>query len=427
MTNGKLPGEALSNAVAALPGRRLAAARQAALARFLERGFPTTRQEEWKYTDLSPVAAISRRWLESGPASTDASAARELTRTITEWLEAHWIIVSNGKIDDLGTATAPACVRISSLSETESLWNPDAALADLNLALLPDGVHIHVAEDATVDTPIGLLFVDAAEGSPGVTQSRVRIDLERGATASFVEVHASAGSDEHYANSVTEIRLAPDATLNFARVQDRAINHSQTSHTVVRDGERSTFRYSGFDLGGRLIRNDLDIEIASADSNVEVTGLYVAGQGQHIDNHVRIDHRKGPARSLQEFRGILAGRCRCVWNGKAIVHEGADGTDAEQSNHNLLLSDGAEIDAKPELEIYADEVKCSHGTTVGQLDENALFYLRSRGLDRQEAKRALTRAFGAAIVARLPIAALAESLTAKIETRLGELTGEELS
>ena len=153
-----------------------------------------------------------------------------------------------------------------------------------------------------------------------------------------------------------------------------------------------------------------------------VGGLYIAGDGQHIDNHVRIDHRVGPARSEQEFRGILGGRCRCVWNGKAIVQPGADGTDAEQSNHNLLLSDRAEIDAKPELEIYADEVKCSHGTTVGQIDDAALFYLRSRGLDKQDAMRALTRAFGASIVSHAPIALLADHLTEIVERRLTALT-----
>ena len=151
-------------------------------------------------------------------------------------------------------------------------------------------------------------------------------------------------------------------------------------------------------------------------------GLYIAGEGQHIDNHVRIDHRVGPARSEQEYRGILGGRCRCVWNGKAIVQPGADGTDAEQSNHNLLLSERSEIDAKPELEIYADEVKCSHGTTVGQLDDTALFYLRSRGLDKQDAMRALTRAFGASIVSHSPIAVVADHLTELVEGRLSALT-----
>ena len=206
------------------------------------------------------------------------------------------------------------------------------------------------------------------------------------------------------------------------RVQRRDDRHVQTHRTAITLQDSSAIRYSGFDLGGRLIRNDLDIDIAGKDATALIGGLYIAGDGQHVDNHVRIDHRVGPARSEQEYRGILGGRCRCVWNGKTIVQPGADGTDAEQSNHNLLLSERSEIDAKPELEIYADEVKCSHGTTVGQLDDAALFYLRSRGLDRQEATRALTRAFGASIVSHSPIALLADHLTETVEQRLSALT-----
>ena len=138
-------------------------------------------------------------------------------------------------------------------------------------------------------------------------------------------------------------------------------------------------------------------------------------------NHTRVDHRVGPATSSQEYRGILNGKCRCVWNGKAIVHKNADGTDAQQANHNLLMSDKAEIDAKPELEIYAEDVKCAHGTTVGQLDETALFYLRSRGLDRQHAIRVLTHAFAADLVRRVPVNAAVEGISGIVEARLGEL------
>jgi Fe-S cluster assembly protein SufD len=428
MTNGGFAGDTLlSDAVARLPGAQLTTARQAALARFLERGFPTTREEDWKYTDLSLVAAISRRWLEAGAPKGDDSLAQELASQVVASIDAHWIVVANGSVTGLSAMTPPRGVAISPLSETGSVSNPDAALADLNLALLRDGVHVHVAQGTALDVPLGLLFVDIAKDSADVSQTRARIEIEPGSSASIIEYHVSNGAAEHYANSVMEIALGDDAVLNLVRVQDRATNHSQTSHTVVRNGQRSVFRYGGFDLGGRLIRNDIGIDIVSEASEVEVAGLYVAGQDQHIDNHVRIDHRTGPAKSHQEYRGILAGRCRGVWNGKTIVHEGADGTDAEQSNHNLLLSDRAEIDAKPELEIYADEVKCSHGTTVGQLDDNALFYLRSRGLDEQEATRALTRAFGAGIIARLPIEELAESLTAKVEKRLADLAGGELS
>jgi Fe-S cluster assembly protein SufD len=184
---------------------------------------------------------------------------------------------------------------------------------------------------------------------------------------------------------------------------------------------------ASYDLGGGLVRNDVDIDLGAKGADLVCNGLYLAGDGQHIDNHIRIDHRVGPASSTQEFRGILNGRCRCVWNGKAIVHKGADGTDAKQANHNLLLSDNAEIDAKPELEIYADDVKCSHGTTVGQLDETALFYLRSRGLGKHQAIQVLTRAFAADLVGRAPVNAAKAVIAALVDARLAELTLERAS
>lgn len=182
---------------------------------------------------------------------------------------------------------------------------------------------------------------------------------------------------------------------------------------------------ASFDLGGGLIRNDVDVELTEPGANATFNGLYLAGDGQHIDNHSRVDHLVGPASSSQEYRGILNGRCRCVWNGKAIVHKGADGTDANQANHNLLLSPTAEIDAKPELEIYADDVKCSHGTTVGQLDESALFYLRSRGLDKRQATQLLVHAFAVDLISRTPVVAARETITSLVEAKLSELIQEE--
>ena len=163
------------------------------------------------------------------------------------------------------------------------------------------------------------------------------------------------------------------------------------------------------------------IDIAQPGASANLNGLYLAGAEQHIDNHIRVDHRVGPAVSREEYRGILAGRARCVFNGKAIVHEGADGSDAEQSNHNLLLSETAEIDTKPELEIYADDVKCAHGATIGQLDKSALFYLRSRGLNEDEATQLLTRAFAARILTAVPIEATRTYIGQKTEQRLDGL------
>ena len=420
MTSLILPDKALARAVGSLPEDALSGTRQAALVRFLERGFPTTRLEDWKYTDLEAVADISRRWLEGGAIPAENSALKDEIERICATVDADWIVVTNGVVSVPGEVRSG--ISVSSYSESSLAPGFEWPLADFNAALLTDGLHIRIGPEASSERPLGLLVIDGAEETPAVAQTRIRIDLDADADARIVEYQASQGTADHYANAVVELDIGSSASLDYARIQNRAANHTQTHRTAVRLGTRSNLSYSGFDLGGKLVRNDLDVEISAPDADVSIAGLYVAGEGQHFDNHVRIDHQTGPARSTQEYRGILGGRCRCVWNGKAIVQPGADGTDAEQANHNLLLSDRSEIDAKPELEIYADDVKCSHGTTVGQIDDNALFYLRSRGLDRQDAIRALTRAFGASIVNRLSVAELAESLTQMIEARLSELT-----
>jgi Fe-S cluster assembly protein SufD len=422
MTALALPGKALASAVRELPDNSLAANRKAALARFLDRGFPTTRLEDWKYTDLSSVAEISQRWLENGAPVASAAAIDGRIAEIRSAIDVDWIVIGNGMIRDRDGLSRADGVSVATLSDIAHEPGFEHPLADLNAALLPDGLHIRIAANTAHERPIGLMIVDGADTEPGVAQARIRIELEAGSQAQFVEYHASIGDSDHYANSVVELSLAQGACAEYVRIQARDLGHAQTHRTAVRLEDASTLRYSGFDLGGRLVRNDLDVDMAGREATALIGGLYIAADGQHIDNHLRVDHRVGPATSEQEYRGILGGRCRCVWNGKAIVHAGADGTDAQQSNHNLLLSDRAEIDAKPELEIYADEVKCSHGTTVGQLDDAALFYLRSRGLDKQDAMRALTRAFGASIVSHAPIAVLAERLTEMVEQRLSALT-----
>jgi Fe-S cluster assembly protein SufD len=417
-----LPEKALASAVQALPDNSLAANRKAALASFLDRGFPTTRLEDWKYTDLTTVAEISQRWLENGAPAPSAAAIDARIEEIRSAIDADWLVIGNGAIrnpEALSSADGVSVARFSDLAHEPGFEHP---LADLNAALLSDGLHVRVAADTAHERPIGIMIVDGADTEAGVAQARIRIELEAGSTAQFVEYHASIGDADHYANSVVELSLARGAAADYVRIQARDRAHAQTHRTAVRLDDSSTIRYSGFDLGGRLVRNDLDVDIAGREATARIGGLYIAADGQHIDNHLRVDHRVGPATSEQEYRGILGGRCRCVWNGKVIVHAGADGTDAQQSNHNLLLSDRAEIDAKPELEIYADEVKCSHGTTVGQLDDSALFYLRSRGLDKQDAMRALTRAFGASIVSHAPVAIVADRLTEMVEQRLSALT-----
>ncbi|NIV18018.1 MAG: Fe-S cluster assembly protein SufD [Woeseiaceae bacterium] len=412
MTDEVLQFDTLREAVARLPDDRLMPMRLAALEAFGKQGLPTLRDEDWKYTNIAPALGT----LVDAPASDVLEAAID---TIREKIDADWLVVANGRAD----ITDIFGVEVSLLSDSDVSLDSPLALTQLNTALLQDGIRIHVSDGAEVTRPIGLLFVDDASGGAGLSQGRIEIEMAPGSRASFVEYHASQGEAKHHANTVINLKLGDNAQVDYVRIQDRDRSHSQTARLEVSAGKDSRFNHCGFDFGGALIRNDLAISIDSAGAAMSFDGLYLAGNGQHIDNHTRVDHRVGPAQSRQEYRGILNGNARCIWNGKAIVHAGADGTDAAQANHNLLLSEKAEIDAKPELEIYADDVKCSHGTTVGQLDEASLYYLRTRGLDRQLAQQVLMQAFAQAIVNRAAVASTTELLAQMIDARLERLLG----
>ena len=372
---------------------------------------PTTRDEDWKYTDLARARDITSRYLDGGESAPSSVLTDEINR-ITGSIDASWFVIANGEVRDLPSVSG---VAVEQLTEAPAGQH---ALAELNAALLKEGLRISVSGE--LDEPIGILIIDGTENT-SISQAYVEIEFAQNSTGSVVEYHASQGDADQYANTVVSLVVGDSASASHVRIQGRARNHVQTGRTDVSVGRDACFTSAGFDLGGGLIRNDIVIDISSPGAEISFDGLYLAGEGQHIDNHTRVDHRVGPAVSRQEYRGILNGKCRCIWNGKAIVHEGADGTDADQANHNLLLSDKAEIDAKPELEIYTDDVKCSHGTTVGQLDETALFYLRSRGLDREHATQVLTHAFAAGIVARSPIEAAREEITRLMEARLANM------
>ena len=253
----------------------------------------------------------------------------------------------------------------------------------------------------------------------GATVSGVRTG--RGTRRPGVDRLRSAPGADRFRNTVVELELHQAATVDVVQISDSAADQTLVNTVVASQARDSQLRFSSFDFGGALLRNDVKVSIDGPGAATHLSGLYLAGIGQHIDNHTRVDHRQGPAQSNEIYRGILGRRSRCVFNGKAIVHAGADGTDANQSNHNLLLSAEAEIDTKPELEIYADDVKCSHGATVGQLDEKALFYLRSRGLSRSEAIAMLTRSFAISVLAELSIGEFAEYLTRRIDERLEEI------
>ena len=385
--------------------------RAKAAEQFARDDFPTTRAEDWKYTDLKLARSVTLDALNGSDA--EPRADFELPD-----IDAHWFVISNGRPVTPGGADAGGA-EVSLLSEANLELRYDLPLSDLNLALLSDGLHIRVPAGVTVDKAIGLLFADASGDRPLAIQGRIIVDVEREASISLIEIHTSSGTGTVFSNNLLELNIADAGRASHVRLQTRDREHAHTARLQVSCGRDANFRHFALDSGGKLARNDLTVDLSHTGADVEFNGLFLVDDGQHVDNHTSVDHRVGPATSRQEYRGIIRGRA--VWNGKAIVHEGADGTDATQANHNLLLAPGADVNAKPELEIYAEDVKCAHGTTVGQLDDTAVFYLRSRGLDTEQARQLMTQAFAGTVASTNPIEECQPLIDATIEQSLDAL------
>ena len=425
MNRSSLDPELLASAVASFPDDAIAVVRRDAADRFLRSGFPASHQEDWKYTNLANAADLSNAWLATAAApgrQAADNAGQVHIPAVFDTADVHWLVLGNGVIlTDIGASAAVPGVEFSRISGADAeRLDADEALTSLNTALFRDGLKIKVADDAQADTPVGILLID--DPGDAVTQTRIIVDLGENSALKLIEVYLSAGDGEQFTNSVTQLYQSAGSRLDHVRIQNRSAAHTGTSRLENSLDRDTHFAHASIDLGGSLTRNDVIADINGTDASVILGGLYLASGDQHIDNHTKIVHHVGPATSVEEYRGIATGSSRCVFNGKVIVMEGADGTDSSQSNHNLLLSDHAEIDTKPELEIYADEVKCAHGATVGQLDESALFYLQSRGLDRQQARQVLTKAFAASAIAELAVPECLEIVDSLVENRLEELT-----
>jgi Fe-S cluster assembly protein SufD len=422
MTVAMLNPDLLKEAQATLPADGLRAVRESALPAFLDHGLPSTRDEDWRYTNLGTAGELGQQWLHD---LVSGAGEKPVSATPLPALDAHCLLLRNGTVDTTSLAAVSratsAQLTLARLSDRADSIVAAGPLDALNAALLQDGLHIAVKAGQKPDKPL-VIFID--DGGRAASQTRVVIDVAKDASIDVVEYHLAGNATPHFANTVTQVELASGARANIVRLQDRDRSHVQVGKLAAKLQAAATLDYVSFDIGGKLVRHDVTADILGADAVVRMHGLYLASDQQHIDIHTRVDHRVGPAASREEYRGILNGKSRCVFNGKAIVHAGADGTDAEQANHNLLLSDKAEVDTKPELEIYADDVKCSHGATVGQLDKAALFYMQSRGLDRDAAAHLLTRAFAGQILNYLPFAAMRDHIEARIDSKLDELLEE---
>jgi Fe-S cluster assembly protein SufD len=397
--------------------------RNAAIARFGEIGFPGPRNEDWKFTNLAPVVRTS--FLLPTPDSEQAveSYRRKLHQGNQPGVTLA-CINGNRPFHLTGSRPLPEGVVLMSLAEALK-QHPDLVerhlgqhadfrnhpFVALNTAFWRDGAFLYVPPGVVVEEPITLWQIVAAfnENAPYLWYRRVLLVLGRGSQATVVESFGGPGV-QYAVNAVSEVVLEEGAHLDHYKVQEEsplAYHLACTQADLARDARFST-HYVG--LGGSLVRNEVRVRFTGEGGEATVNGLYRASDTQHVDNHTVIDHAKAHCASHELYKGILDGKARGVFNGKIFVRQDAQKTDAKQTNQTLLLSNDATINTKPQLEIFADDVKCTHGATVGQLDEDQLFYLRARGIGLVEARAMLTFAFANDIIGRIRIDDLRDRL-----------------
>ncbi|HEY1771748.1 MAG TPA: Fe-S cluster assembly protein SufD [Gammaproteobacteria bacterium] len=397
----------------------LQALRLESLARVEARGFPTTRDEAWKYTS---AASLEKRGFrpDTSAAMLDAGA---LGKLLIPGLDCPQAVFVNGRFAPALSklphgvrvvAAGAADERVRALLKTHKGWEDDVFL-NLNTALFQDALIVELAPDTKLDEPFALLHMSLPGNEPASHHLRCVLDLGSHAQATFIERYLGLEGAKHFTNSAVQIHLGAGAQLTHVRLQDESPQGYHVGRVLVQQAADSRYLSHNIQTGAAWARLDLATDLDAPGASAELDGLYAVNGRQHIDNHTHINHLAHHTTSRELYRGVLDGHGRAVFNGKVLVAKHAAKTDSSQANHNLLLSAGAEIDTKPELEIYADDVKCAHGATIGQLDEQQLFYLRSRGLDADTARALLVGAFAGRLVDMLPLPALA----AHVRTRLG--------
>jgi Fe-S cluster assembly protein SufD len=395
-----------------LPCRRR---REESFARFEALGFPGPKSEAWKYTQLAPLAKLEFRL----PGAAVVRRAEVAPLLLKDAAATRLVFVNGRFAPDLSDAlSAENGVTITTLDRALERGDsgcldllPDGddehGLSALNGALAAGGCLIRLADHATLRGPVQLLFVSIAQDEPALISPRNVILLGDGARLDLVESHVALGGGRNLTNLVNRIVLGRGAQLRHDRLQLGEAAGSLIGRTEYRISADARLTQSLATLGGGLVRNEIEALVDGSGVDLQLNGLYLTRARQHVDNTIRVDHARPGSVSDQFYKGVLDGEARAVFAGKIIVRRDAQKTNAYQANNNLLLSPEVEIDTKPELEIFADDVKCSHGATSGELDERELFYLRSRGLDPDTARSMLTFAFADEVLERFANPAMA--------------------
>ena len=412
--------------------------RREAIGRFGALGFPTTRDEDWHYTSVAPIAEAAYRALQTPGGDVKPGDLAPFVFGHVEWPT---MVFVNGRCSpELTTlGTLPAGVLVTDLAtawrEHPGLLEPHLAriaryeeqsFTALNTALMVDGAVVHVPAGAVVEDPIHLLFVSDALAAKGAAHPRNLVLAGARSRATVIESYVSLGDASYFTNAVTEVAIAEGATLNHYKIQRESARAFHVGTIQARQARDSHYVSFSFATGGRLSRTNIYTDLAGEGCGATLHGLYMVDGEQHVDHQTFIEHAQPNCFSREVYKGILDGASRGVFNGKVYVHPEAQKTDGKQENNNLLLSERAHIDTKPQLEIFADDVKCTHGATVGRIDETALFYMKSRGIDQTTARELLTYAFAADVLEQIEVAGVREDLedlTLKRFTKRAEEAG----
>jgi len=389
-------------------------------------GLPTTRQEAWRWTNVAPIGRIPFELPRPVAAPVDLSEL-ELGPTRAVFIDGRW----SPFLSEL--SLLPAGVRVRSLAEVEPALleellgqvakSEEHPFTALNASHLAEGVVLEVDDGVEAASPIELVFLSRA-GVPASTHPRVLMRLGAGAKAQVAEIYAAVEKGPYFTNAVTEVSLGEGATLEHARLQLEGPGGYHVASLWAAQAKGSTLRSHVFSLGAQLSRSEVSARFDGEGGHCELHGLYVGDDHQHLDHRTTLDHKSPGCVSREVYKGILDGKSRGVFTGAVRVREGAQKTDAAQSNKALLLSEDASAEATPQLQILADDVKCAHGAAVGQLDDQALFYLRSRGIPLAQARGLLTRAFAEEVVQRVPVQAWQRRVEAVLSRKLGGETRE---
>jgi len=418
---GSLPGHDLS---------WLNETREQALQQFSSQGFPTLRVEDWKYTSIRPIEKRQFKLAQDIDHTVDASSINEY---LCKDMACHLMVFVDGQFSAplSNFAELPDGVRIKDFSsalkdDTETLKAHLGSTADMNrsgfsamnMAFMSDGALIEIDKNTNVELPVHLMFLSTGQHEEATSQSRILILAGESSQAKIIESYHSLEESVYFNNITTEIKVGANANIEHYKVQQESSKAFHIATLQVDQQRDSTFTSHSVSLGAQLARNDINSMMADEGATCNLYGLYVTDGRQHTDFHTRIDHAKPHCTSNEFYKGILDGHSRAVFNGQVHVHPDAQKSDAQQSNNNLLLSKNAEVDTKPQLEIYADDVTAAHGATVGQLDENMMFYLRSRGIDYNAAHALLVYGFAHSVIEKMSLEPLRKHLEGVLVSRI---------